>query len=72
MNDRMTCRDIWLRHTSTDGKSHVQCHRVWDAERFVASQQQAAQNLNDKVEGDGPRKASVQQITEEQFNKERA
>ena len=64
-------RDIYMRHTNTDGKSFVQTHRVWDADRFVASQQQAASKLNADVKSDAPRKAKAEQITHEQFNRER-
>lgn len=56
-------RDIYMRHTSKEGDSYVQQHRVWDANRFVLSQTEAAL----KVGG----KAFVQQITREQYLKER-
>lgn len=56
-------RDIYLRHTDKNGKSYVQEHRVWDADRFVASQVGAA------VKEGG--KAFAQQITREQYLKER-
>lgn len=56
-------RDIYLRHTDKDGKSYVQQHRVWDADRFITSQMEAAL----KVGG----KAMVQQLTREQYATER-
>jgi hypothetical protein len=56
-------RDIYLRHTDKNGKSYVQQHRVWDAGRFVAAQLAAAVNEGGK--------AFVQQITEDQYRKER-
>lgn len=51
--------EIHVRHTSKDGSSYVQEHRVWDAERFMAARQAEA-----KQEGG---KAAVQQLTCEQF-----
>lgn len=67
MNNAMLGRDIYLRHTNTAGVSFVQCHRVWDAERFIASQQAAAAKLNEDVKGDLPRLAKVEQITDKQY-----
>lgn len=67
----MVCREVYVRHTGTEGASHVMEHRVWDAERFIASQQQAAKALNDKVEGDGKRLAKAEQITRDQYLQER-
>lgn len=68
-------RDIFLRHTATDGKSHVLLHRVWDAERFIAAQQQSAANLNRDAVSQGAKPtaclAKVEQITEEQYRTER-
>lgn len=65
-------RDLWLRHTGTDGKSHVMQHRVWDADRFVASQQAAVAKVNADQKGDAKHTARVEQITEEQYRAERA
>jgi valyl-tRNA synthetase len=65
-------RDIYLRHTACDGKSNVQQHRVWDAERFISSQEQEAQKMNEDQKEGEPRMAAVQQITEDQYRKERA
>jgi hypothetical protein len=67
----MVCREVYLRHTSTDGQRHVVQHRVWDADRFIASQARAAQALNDAVKGDGKRLAKAEQITREQYLSER-
>lgn len=64
-------RDIYMRHTSVDGKHHVVQHRVWDAERFISSQQQAAQKVNSEHKGESPGRAAVQQITQDQYLKER-
>ena len=72
MHDTLNTRDIYLRHTSVDGKSHVAVHRVWDAERFIASQQQAASAENARQTANAPRKARVDQITEEQYRAAKA
>jgi hypothetical protein len=61
MTSTLTARDIYLRHTDKDGESHVQEHRVWDAERFLSSQQAAASK----------EKGSVQLSTREVYLKER-
>jgi len=71
MTVEMTTRDIWMRHTGVDGKSYVAEHRVWDADRFVASQQQAAADLNARQKQGQPRLAKAEQITEEQYRKEK-
>lgn len=69
----MTARDIFVRHTATDGTSTVQQHRVWDAERFMAARQADAVKLNADVKGDeAPRKAKAEQITADQYSAERA
>ena len=65
-------RDIYMRHTSADGGSYVQCHRVWDAARFIASQAGAAAKVNADQKGDSPRLAKAVQITEDQYRKERS
>lgn len=68
-------RDVYLRHTSTDGKTHVMQHRCWDVDRFIASQQEAARKVNaDAAANDPPKpaKAKVEQITQEQYRKERS
>ena len=64
-------RDLYMRHTDTDGRSFVQLHRVWDAERFVAARKAEACSLNADVKGNAPRLALVQQITRDQFLQER-
>jgi hypothetical protein len=71
MTIELVTRDIFLRHTATDGKSYVRDHRVWDADRFIAAQQAAAQKLNDGEAAGKPRLAKVEQITEEQYRAER-
>lgn len=51
--------EIYVRHTSKDGSSYVQEHRVWDAERFMSARQDEAQQAGGK--------AAAQQLTREQF-----
>ena len=65
-------RDLHLRHTATDGTHYVQCHRVWDADLFLATRQADARQLNEKVKGDSPRMAKVELITRETYQAERA
>lgn len=38
----LIARDLYVRTTEPSGKSHVAQHRVWDAERFLASLQRQA------------------------------
>lgn len=70
--DTMTSETIYMRHTGTDGKSHVSEHRVWDKARFIAARVQDAANLNAKQDPGKPRKAQAEQILPEQYAKERA
>lgn len=49
--------DLYLRHTDKSGKSHIECHRVWDALRFLNSQEKSA-----KVEG-----GSISVVEPEQY-----
>jgi hypothetical protein len=63
----MICREVYMRHTDTDGATWVREHRVWDGDLFVASQQSAAQELNAAVKDDGKRLAKAEQITREQY-----
>lgn len=68
----MVTRDIYLRHTSVDGKSYVQEHRVWDADRFLATRQDEARKLNKDAAAKGkPASAAVEQITHQQYLNER-
>lgn len=69
--EHTAARDLYLRHTDTSGHSYVMEHRVWDVDTFLAARQAEAKKLNAEVKGDGPRKAGVQQITEDQYRKER-
>lgn len=67
----MEARDLYLRHTDTNGKSTNQMHRVWDADKFLASQQDEATKQNTKVKEGAPRLAKVEQITRETYRDER-
>lgn len=67
----MIGRDIFVRHTNTDGKSFVQCHRVWDVGLFMMARTAEASKLNAEVKGDGKRCAKCEQITEDQYRKEK-
>lgn len=62
-SDRLAARDIYMRHTTKDGNSYVFEHRVWDADRFLAAQSDAARQLGGK--------AKAEQITREQYLAER-
>ena len=56
-------RDLYMRHTDKTGNAYVQEHRVWDADQFLTSQMEAALSEGGK--------SIVQQITKEQYLKER-
>ena len=72
IDDKMpSSRDIYLRYTDVDGNVYVRDHRVWDAALFLASQEADARKMNADVKGDKPRRASVQQITHDQYLLER-
>ncbi len=57
----MSCREIYMRHTTKEGAAYVVEHRVWDANLFVTSQRDAA-----KKEG-----GNAEQITRDQYLNER-
>ncbi len=72
--DTLTCRDLHLRHTDTNGHATVQCHRVWDADLFLAARQRETSNLNAKAVADdanAPQRAKVEMITEAEYQKAR-
>lgn len=62
--ESFVARDVYARHTGKDGNSYVALHRVWNATRFFDARQAEAAKEGGK--------AHCEQITEEQFNKERA
>jgi hypothetical protein len=43
-------RDLYLRVTNKSGESHVQYHRVWDANRFMSAMhaQHNSENLKEE------------------------
>ena len=61
--------DIYMRYTDTAGKTTVREQRVWDKDRFVTARQADAAKENDKASG--PKLAAAQQITRDQYLKER-
>lgn len=46
----MNGSDLRLRHIDKDGKAHEQTHRVWDADTFLRTQQEAARKEGGRVE----------------------
>lgn len=75
MNDNFLARDIYLRHTGPDGNVYVMQHRVWNAERFIASQEESCRKVNEdqaSKSGKPCTTAKVVQITPEAYAKERA
>lgn len=65
--NRLITHDIYMRHTGPEGKSHVQEHRVWDGDRFVAARTAEAKALNEKEADATKRQAKCEQITEDQY-----
>jgi len=50
MEVKMLGRDIWVKYTDKDGKSHVMHHVAWDVGRFMEARQIEAAKLGGKVE----------------------
>jgi len=72
--DTIACRDLHLRHTDTSGHATVQCHRVWDADLFLAARQREASDLNAKAvqkDAKAPQHAKVEIITAADYQKAR-
>ena len=67
----MVTHDVYMRYTDANGKHSVQEHRVWDSSRFVAARAAEAKQLNAKEEDPEKRRHYAEQITEEQYRKER-
>ncbi len=63
-------RTIWMRYTDNAGTTHVMEHIVWDKEVFLHCRASDAANERAKSPG-GKGKASVQQITETEYRRER-
>lgn len=64
-------REIYVRHTDTSGKTHVASHFVWDADKFIGELKAAAEKVNQDQKSGLPRKANAEQITREQYLKEK-
>lgn len=64
-------RDLYVRQTDVNGKASVRMERVWDAERFLAARQRDCEKANNEQKPGEPRKAAIEQITRDQFNKQR-
>ena len=43
-------RDVWIKNTDRDGKSHVSHHMVWDIGLFMAAREKEAVKVGGKVE----------------------
>lgn len=72
MSIELVTRDIFLRHTGEDGSAFVACHRVWDADRFIAAKKSECAKAAAKArEEDKPARHVVEQITEAQYHSER-
>lgn len=65
-------QDLFLRHTNTEGRAHVQQHRVWDKEKFLSTRKAEVDKMNAEAKAGEPRKARVDHITEAQYLKERS
>lgn len=63
-----TAFDLYMRHTDAEGHTAVRQYRVWDKALFLAAREAEAKAENRKA--DSPL-ASAQQITKEQYMKER-
>lgn len=70
--ESMTTREVYARHTDTNGKAYVASHIVWDAERYFAARSTEAANLNADQKPGAPRLAKCEQITREQYRKEKS
>ncbi len=67
--DRMTTREIYMRHVDQNGKSSVQSHFVWDADLFVAARKEEAKAANAKETDEAKRHCYVEQITQDDYRK---
>lgn len=66
-------RDVFMRYTGADGKSHVMQHRCHDADLFVATRQREYAKLAEEAvtKGESRGKSKAERITEEQYRNER-
>lgn len=64
MNSPMVARDLYLRRTRQTGEVVVTEHRVWDAQRFIVSQSDLA---NDEASRDGVIPVEITVTTREDY-----
>lgn len=63
----LTGRDLFVRVTSPNGKSHIQQHRVWDGMRFIESLQEQYRKAKDPAD-----RCTVALATEQEYKAARA
>lgn len=59
--------DLYVRITDASGRATTRALRVWDKDRKLQSLADEASKENAEQKGGAPRKASVQQLTEQQY-----
>lgn len=69
--DLMQAFDLYMRHTDASGRAVVREHRVWDKDAFLAARKAEAERANLDAPEVSPRLASSEQITREQYLRER-
>jgi len=60
-------RDVYITHVACDGKKTIQCHSVWDFDRFLAARLKDCAQLNEHQEPGQPRLACVLPATREEY-----
>ena len=45
---QLTGHDLYLQYTDPDGRTHIQEHRVWDSEVFIAARMAEVQRANNE------------------------
>lgn len=60
-------RDLYLRITKKSGESHIQHHRVWDAELFAKNMQ--SQHNSEKLKAD--ERCKVEVASESDYKKQK-
>ncbi len=63
--------DLYMRHTDAAGNAVVREHRVHDKEAFIAARKADAERANQDAPPKCSRLASAEQITREQYLRER-
>lgn len=66
MSQGLAHRDIYVRVTHANGKSHVRCHRVWDADLFLTSLKAQGSSVREKED-----RFTVSPATLEDYQRER-